>query len=464
MATETESPPQAPPARKAEAPKKEIFRSVALERLSSPEQLDQLMQVTNPRGWLLLLGVGALLATALVWGVLGSVPERIAGQGIMIRSGGVLEVEAPGDGRVTDVAVRVGDVVSEGQVVARIARQDLVLKIQQARAQVGELRRRHEQQVQFGQRDVQLQGAYRAQRREQLRAVIDAGESTLRALGERIENEEQLVQQGLITRQALLATVQQRDQAEERVRQSRAELVQLDAEAGQVSNQNQQAAQESETRLTAAERELAQLESELRTTSEVTSPYTGRVLEVMAEQGSMVSRGQPILTVDLTGKAVKGLEAILYIPSVHGKKVRPGMEVQIAPSTVKKEEFGYLLGTVTYVSDFPVTQQGMQRVLKNEQLVSALSGDDAPYEVHADLLPDPDNVSTYRWTSSEGPPIRIQSGTMASAGIVVERRRPILMVIPQLRKHTGPPREGAAQTAGAPPGGAAATASAALPR
>jgi HlyD family secretion protein len=447
MSTETQAPPQAAPAAAPE-PKKEIFRSVALERLSSPEQLDQLMQVTTPRGWLLLVGVGALLVTAVVWGLLGSVPERIAGQGILIRSGGVLEVEAPGEGRVTDVAVRVGDVVSEGQVVARIQRQDLVLRIQQKRAEVGELRRQHEQQMQFGDRDVQLQGAYRVQRREQLQVSIDAGSSTLAALNEKIESERALVEQGLITRQALLSTIQQRDGAEERVRQSRSELVQLDAEAGQVLNRNRQGAQESQTRLTGAERELAQMESELRTTSEVTSPYTGRVLEVIVEQGSMVTRGNPILTVDLTGKAVKGLEAIVYIPSVHGKKIRPGMEVQIAPSTVKKEEFGYLLGTVTYVSDFPVTPQGMRRVLKNEQLVTSLSGNDAPYEVHADLLPDPDNVSTYRWTSSEGPPIRIQSGTLASAGVVVERRKPILMVIPQLRRHTGaaaePPARGRA--------------------
>ena len=419
----------------APAPKREVFRSVSLERLSSPEQLDQLMQVTTPRGWLLLVGVGALLATALAWGILGSVPERIAGQGILIRSGGVLGVEAPGEGRVTDVAVRVGDVVSEGQVVARIARQDLVLRIQQARTLVAELRARHEQQVQAGARDVRLQGAYLGQRREQLRAVIAAGEGTLGVLNARIASEEQLVQQGLLTRRELLATVQSRDQAAERVGQSRAELAQLDAQAAQVRNQSDRDAQESRAALNEAERELARLDSELRTTSEVTSPYTGRVLEVMAEQGSMVDRGVPILTVDLTGKAVKGLEAVVFIPSVHGKKIRPGMEVQIAPSTVKKEEFGYLLGTVTYVSDFPVTPQGMARVLRNEQLVTALSGDDAPYAVHVDLLPDPDNVSTYRWTSAEGPPLRIQSGTLASVGIVVERRRPILMVMPQLRRH-----------------------------
>ena len=31
-----------------------IFRKVALERLSSPEQLDQLLQVTDPKGWMAL--------------------------------------------------------------------------------------------------------------------------------------------------------------------------------------------------------------------------------------------------------------------------------------------------------------------------------------------------------------------------------------------------------------------------
>ena len=439
-AAETPTPPRAP-ASTRKPPRKEIFRSVALERLSSPEQLDQLMQVTTPRGWVLLAGVGLLLVTALVWGIVGSVPERIAGQGILIRSGGVLEVEAPGDGRVTDVAVRVGEDVSEGQIVARIDRPDLALRVQQARSRVADLRGRHAQQQGIGAREVQTQEEYLAQRAVQLRAAIEAGERTLARLDEQIESQTDLVRQGLITRQTQLAKQQERDRVEAAVRQSRSELVQLDAQRGQVQNQAQKAEQETASALAEAEREVARLQAELRTATEVTSPYTGRVLQVMAEQGSEVIRGQPMLMVDLTGKGVKALEAVIYIPSIHGKKIRPGMDVQIAPSTVKKEEFGYLLGKVTYVSDFPVTPAGMMAKLKNEQLVAALSGDDAPYEIRADLLPDPDNVSTYRWTSAKGPPIRIQSGTLASAGVVVERRRPVEMIIPQLRRRTpGPGR------------------------
>jgi HlyD family secretion protein len=80
----------------------------------------------------------------------------------------------------------------------------------------------------------------------------------------------------------------------------------------------------------------------------------------------------------------------------------------------------------------------MRRVLKNQQLVSALSGTDAPYEVHARLVPDPRSASAYRWSSRRGPQVELQSGTLASASIVVERRRPISVVIPQLRRLEAP--------------------------
>jgi HlyD family secretion protein len=89
------------------------------------------------------------------------------------------------------------------------------------------------------------------------------------------------------------------------------------------------------------------------------------------------------------------------------------------------------------VSDFPATAKGMHRVLKNEKLTAALSGQDAPYEVHADLMVDPETPSRYKWSSSKGPPLRIQSGTLALGNITVASRRPIEMVIPLLRKYSG---------------------------
>ena len=96
-----------------------------------------------------------------------------------------------------------------------------------------------------------------------------------------------------------------------------------------------------------------------------------------------------------------------------------------------------MVGRVTYVSDYPSTSRGMLRVLKNDKLLASLVGTDSPYEVHADLAVDEHTFSGYRWSSSQGPPLKIQSGTRAAAYITVASRRPIEMVIPLLREYTG---------------------------
>ena len=64
---EQPQPPDQPPAAN------QIFRQEVLDRLSSPEQLNLLMRVTDGKGWLALLACGLILATALVWGVFGLV-------------------------------------------------------------------------------------------------------------------------------------------------------------------------------------------------------------------------------------------------------------------------------------------------------------------------------------------------------------------------------------------------------
>lgn len=414
-----------------------VFRKVSLDRLASPEQLDQLLQVTDARGWAALVAIGGLLATAALWSVLGRVPEKVAGTGMLVKSGGIFEVGPTVSGRVTDVAVEVGEVVTEGQVVARIAQEELAERLQQAATSLANLRAQHAQSVTFGESDVAAQSAYAAQQRASLEQSIAATEQTMRWLTEKIGNQEQLVRQGLLTRSTLLGTRQQYDAAREKVGESRSQLTQIRARELELRSRKQQDADGGRARIGEQAQLVADLERQLKASSEVVAPQTGRILEVMAERGNVVAAGEPILTLDLTGRAVKGLEAVIYVPSVQGKRIRPGMTIQIAPSTVKQEEYGLMLGKVTYVSDFPATSKGMRRVLKNEALMSALSGGDAPYELHADLVVDASTASRYRWTSSKGPPSLIQSGTLAVGNVEVASRRPIEMVVPLLRKHTG---------------------------
>jgi HlyD family secretion protein len=414
-----------------------VFRKVSLDRLASPEQLDQLMQVTDPKGWIILSSFGILLATAIGWGFLGRLPQDVTGVGMLVKSGGVFEVITPSSGRITDVAVRVGDMVTENQVVARMSQPELADRLAESKAVLVTLKAQHGEIVAHGSEDVALQTRHLHQQRTTVEQSIAAAEQSVTWLEEKIAIQEKLARDGLLTRQTLLNTREQRDGAQQRIGEGRAQLAQIAVQELDLRSRRQEDVRTSQIKIEAQERVIAELERTIKSHSEVVVQQTGRILEIIADQGALVDAGQPILTLDLMGRTIKDLEAIVYVPSKYGKQIKVGMPAFIAPSTVKREEYGLMMARITYVSDYPATSRGMVRVLKNDKLVTALAGNDAPYEVHADLVVDERTASQYRWSSSQGPPLKIQSGTVATAQITVAERRPIEMILPLMREYTG---------------------------
>ena len=98
------------------------------------------------------------------------------------------------------------------------------------------------------------------------------------------------------------------------------------------------------------------------------------------------------------GQDTNGLQAVIYVPPADGKFVTPEMDVQLSPFAAPREEFGFLLGKVQYVSEFPSTQAGMVNTLGNSVLVQTLMSQGAPFAVYASLIVDdrPDNVEAAR--------------------------------------------------------------------
>src|SRR5437588_6790713 len=97
--------------------KTEIFRKVSIERLSSPEQLDQLLKVNSSRSWAALLAILVLLGVIVVWAFKGSIATTAPGQGVIIRTGGVLNVVSNGSGVVATLNIKVGDRIRKNQVI-----------------------------------------------------------------------------------------------------------------------------------------------------------------------------------------------------------------------------------------------------------------------------------------------------------------------------------------------------------
>ena len=119
--------------------KQALLRKVALERLSSPEQIDSLMRVITPKAWLTLLPVYGLIALALAWGWFGSIPTKVSGKCILLNSTGLAGITSSSAGRITAVTVHIGDTVKAGQEVALVAQPELLDRIEKAEQRLREL-------------------------------------------------------------------------------------------------------------------------------------------------------------------------------------------------------------------------------------------------------------------------------------------------------------------------------------
>jgi multidrug resistance efflux pump len=95
-----------------------LFRQEALDRLSSPDQLDQRMRVADPKRWIALAAVGALVLGVLIWGFVGSIDSTVQADCVIIPRGGTYDVVTTSAGTVGDVLVSRGDQLQAGETVA----------------------------------------------------------------------------------------------------------------------------------------------------------------------------------------------------------------------------------------------------------------------------------------------------------------------------------------------------------
>lgn len=107
----------------------EIFRKSALEKLSSPEQLDKMIVITSPSFWLSMVGAGIIIVSALVWSIFGRLPENVDAQGIYVNRDGMQSVYAENNGVVDQILVADGDYVSKGDVIAVFDTEEIDKKI-----------------------------------------------------------------------------------------------------------------------------------------------------------------------------------------------------------------------------------------------------------------------------------------------------------------------------------------------
>ena len=96
----------------------QLYRKSALEKISSPEQLDKALTVTSTMSWIVLAAISLILVVTIVWSIIGTIPVTVTTAGIVASPVSTNAVYTPESGSVTAVLVYPGSIIRIGDPVA----------------------------------------------------------------------------------------------------------------------------------------------------------------------------------------------------------------------------------------------------------------------------------------------------------------------------------------------------------
>jgi hypothetical protein len=165
--------------------------------------------------------------------------------------------------------------------------------------------------------------------------------------------------------------------------------------------------------------------AELFRGSRIVTWEAGRVLDTYVHRGDYVTRGQKLAAISREAEQSTALECLLFVPADQLRKIRKGLPVSIYPASVSRKTYGNMTGTISIISEYPVTWQYLADRLNSESLADFFLKDSACYEVYLNLVSSGETVTGYAWTTSLGPSAAFGDLTLCTATIVIDEPRPV---------------------------------------
>ncbi|MEU6879611.1 HlyD family efflux transporter periplasmic adaptor subunit [Streptomyces sp. NPDC046712] len=156
----------------------------------------------------------------------------------------------------------------------------------------------------------------------------------------------------------------------------------------------------------------------------------GRVTTLFARMGSVVTTGADVATVERVTHPDDPLVAMLYLPGDSASTIRVGAPVDLSVQSVPRDRFGVLRGRVKAVGRAPQTQAQIGNFLGDSGLAAQFSRQGNPVAVLVTLERSSATKSGYTWSSTDGPPNAVDSGTPVTGAVHLSAQRPVDWLLP----------------------------------
>lgn len=411
-----------------------LFRREALQQLDRPEDFQVPLRVVGRMEWLAGLLCLALCIAVVAWACLARYRETVEGPGILVRSGGVfIGINAPKAGWIDGLAPA-GQQVRSNQLVASLTTPEEDARIADLQRRISQIEDQRDAIGQRYERRVAAETHTQQRRREELEEAIDLTRRRITEAEASLMNRELLFSRGAGTTDRVQEARERLFSARSSLSHTQAELAALDGALLALGGHRDQELEANHRQMLDLKGQLEQARLARTLANEIRAPQDGVVALVPVTMNALVAAGQRIMTLETGGNR---LEALFFVPGDLGKRVVPGMDVRLSPTTAPREEYGMIHGKVVSVSPQPEGQAEIAERLGNPELARLMARNGAPFEVRATLDVSPDNPEHYAWSSRRGQEVALSSGLLLSANVTVRRAPPITLVIPALRRWTG---------------------------
>lgn len=391
-----------------------------------------MIMIVTPLGWVVASVLSVLFFALLFWSFFGTISQKVSTDGMLLRKGGVSEIYSTGRGEVLRVIINKGDLVNSGDVIAEIEQPQLEKRIKNIEEKLTELKKNHEEVLKYGKKDFDLKINNYSGKKKNILLSIEATGKKINYIKERLENETQLLNKGLISRETLTATKQKLLDLEDLLRQKKNDLEAISISTNSTRKNFEEQRIQLEKEINENERNHNELLQQKFSSSKIVAKKSGIAVEIKIKKGDFVHEGEAVVTIESVKQENEPLSAYLYVPVADGKKILSGMEIQLTPSTIKREEDGFIYGSVESVSSLPVSKEKMERTLRNGKIVETLSRTGALFEIKAKLSNK--GNGKYRWSNEKSENIDLNSGTYCTGLITVKKQAPITLLLPYFKK------------------------------
>ncbi|MFC8510263.1 HlyD family efflux transporter periplasmic adaptor subunit [Streptomyces sp. NPDC057411] len=156
----------------------------------------------------------------------------------------------------------------------------------------------------------------------------------------------------------------------------------------------------------------------------------GRVTTLFATLGSVVTTGADVATVERVTRPDEPLVAMVYVPGASAATLRVGAPVELRVQSAPQERFGVLRGRVDAVGRTPQSRAQIGAFLGDGGLAAQLSPPGGAVPVRVRLQRSTATASGYSWSTADGPPYPVDSGTPVTGAVQLAPQRPVDWLLP----------------------------------